>query len=699
MTLVANIVCAESVATNGYTWTYSITDGKATITAVNPQPTGELITPSILNGCTVEGIGNNTFYGYNSITNVTIPNGVKHIGDYAFHCENMESLELPSSLRSIGKSAFERCFKLKTVILPSGVTSIGEYAFDCDESIPELEFPDTLSTIGRCALCKCAGLKILKIPFVGRTRGTTGTSDSIFGHIFGTALGGVSGIYRIVTSYADGVSVNRAVPESLETVIITDETLVPYGAFSGWDRIKSIHINNGVTAIGARAFDGCCNLTNMVIPASVSNIGSLSFRGCVNLGRVILPNNIGTLIVGEDAFDATVEVKIADKAGYVFCGWTNTTGTVVIDPFHGGNMVTVSPCWKLLQVTPPVITPTEDVVFVNISQTVAISCTENDTAIFYTTDGSDPAVNGREYKGEFNVYESCTIRAIARGAERDSDETSITLTRADGLGEAVNMYGYLMESDSTFPWTVVTDVSHDGVSCVRSGAIGNNGTTAIQTSVKKAGTLSFWWRAACEEPDVEDGADGYYDYGAFVLDGVEAARIAGNDTGWQFFSTNITTGGKHVFRWEYRKDGATAYVPDCVWLDQVQWIPADDSGHTLTTPDPVPYSWLSGYGLGLDSDFETAAKQLTGKMSATGKPMAVWQDFVAGTNPTDSDDFLRTMIAFSNGVPYVSWSPNLNTNGEVRVYTILGKTNLTDAAWVCPTNAAHRFFKVKVEMP
>ena len=32
------------------------------------------------------------------------------------------------------------------------------------------------------------------------------------------------------------------------------------------------------------------------------------------------------------------------------------------------------------------------------------------------------------------------------------------------------------------------------------------------------------------------------------------------------------------------------------------------------------------------------------------------------------------------------------------MYTILCKTNLTDAAWVCPTNAAHRFFKVKVEM-
>ena len=51
-----------------------------------------------------------------------------------------------------------------------------------------------------------------------------------------------------------------------------------------------------------------------------------------------------------------------------------------------------------------------------------------------------------------------------------------------------------------------------------------------------------------------------------------------------------------------------------------------------------------------------------------------------------------------NNIQY-SWSPNLNTNGEVRVYTVLGKMNLTDAAWMCPTNAAHRFFKMKVEMP
>lgn len=72
---------------------------------------------------------------------------------------------------------------------------------------------------------------------------------------------------------------------------------------------------------------------------------------------------------------------------------------------------------------------------------------------------------------------------------------------------------------------------------------------------------------------------------------------------------------------------------------------------------------------------------------------------MAGTNPEPPDDDLRAVFSLTTDIPHVSWKPNLNTNGEVRVYTVLGKTNLTDAAWVCPTNAAHQFFKVKVEMP
>ena len=51
------------------------------------------------------------------------------------------------------------------------------------------------------------------------------------------------------------------------------------------------------------------------------------------------------------------------------------------------------------------------------------------------------------------------------------------------------------------------------------------------------------------------------------------------------------------------------------------------------------------------------------------------------------------------GVPYITWSPDLNTNGIERTYTIWGKADLKDAAWHSPTNAADRFFKATVELP
>ena len=350
----------------------------------------------------------------------------------------------------------------------------------------------------------------------------------------------------------------------------------------------------------------------------------------------------------------------------------------------------------------PVISPANDTIFINAVQEVTISCDTSGATILYTMDGSDPVLNGIEYRRPFQVYKSCTLRAIARKLPLyDSNEVVVTLTRAEGLSEAANLYGYTMETDSAAPWTVDAAVSHDGVSSVRSGAIGNNGMTYLMASVRKAGTVSFWWKAQCEEPDEEYGEDGYYDYGVFLVDDVVKARIAGNDTGWRFVSVEVPTGGKHVLRWEYRKDGATSYAPDFVWVDQVQWIPADGSGYTLTSPEPVPYSWLSQYGLGVASgDFEAAANAASGKLNC-GRPTEVWEEYVAGLDPTNANSQLKAMIEMRGETPLVTWEPNLNDDGVARrLYKVYGSETLENGGeWQYPTNALHRFFKVTVEMP
>ncbi len=77
----------------------------------------------------------------------------------------------------------------------------------------------------------------------------------------------------------------------------------------------------------------------------------------------------------------------------------------------------------------------------------------------------------------------------------------------------------------------------------------------------------------------------------------------------------------------------------------------------------------------------------------------VWECYVAGLNPMDATSRFEAMIEMRNGLPCIEWSPNLNTNGIVRTYTIYGMTNLTDNAWHSPTNESSRFFKVEVGMP
>ena len=123
--------------------------------------------------------------------------------------------------------------------------------------------------------------------------------------------------------------------------------------------------------------------------------------------------------------------------------------------------------------------------------------------------------------------------------------------------------------------------------------------------------------------------------------------------------------------------------------DEVVWTPAAQA--TLTTPVPVPFEWLNTFALARDGDYEAAALADTDQDGRTA-----WQEYVAGTCPTNASSRFLTWLTLSNGVPHVFWTPD---QGEMRRYTVEGKASLRDTEWASSTNAASRFFRVKVEMP
>lgn len=96
---------------------------------------------------------------------LVIPEGVTEIEPRVFSCCDIESVELPDSLRIIGEGAFSHCDKLKSVKFGNGIEKIGNQNDDeggffayCTE-LEKIEFPPSLKYLGQGAFYGCKNLR------------------------------------------------------------------------------------------------------------------------------------------------------------------------------------------------------------------------------------------------------------------------------------------------------------------------------------------------------------------------------------------------------------------------------------------------------------------------------------------------------------------------------------------------------------
>ena len=184
-------------------------------------------------------------YNNNSMTGITLPNGLKHIGKYAFQgCFGLTSLIIPNSVKSIGECAFMNCWGVTSVTIPSSVTSIGERAF----------------TGG--------GNRISVVVDAGNT-----VYDS---------RGNCNAIICTET--------NHLIAGCSTTIIPNNVTSIGGCAFMNCG-ITSASIPNGVTCIKDQAFAGSA-LTSIVIPSSVTSIERYAFAYCNSLTTITCRNAV-----------------------------------------------------------------------------------------------------------------------------------------------------------------------------------------------------------------------------------------------------------------------------------------------------------------------------------------------------------------------------------------------------------------------
>ena len=121
-------------------------------------------------------IGNYTFQRCSSLRTITLPQSLTHIGTYCFSESGLETLTIPSGVKTLKSSptatmtysstayTFKGCENLREVIFPEGFEGMGAGVFQGCTSLVNVVLPDTTAIIGSNSFNGCTSLQKLTLP-------------------------------------------------------------------------------------------------------------------------------------------------------------------------------------------------------------------------------------------------------------------------------------------------------------------------------------------------------------------------------------------------------------------------------------------------------------------------------------------------------------------------------------------------------
>ena len=261
---------------------------------------------------------------------LTLAEGLKTIGTWAFNMSKLTSVYIPNSVQSISGYAFQSCEKLEKVVFGENckITEISESLFNGDVSLSEIELPETVEKIGGEAFSYCKKLKSIVIP--SRVNTIEQSAFAWCENLTSVSFGENSQL-RSIGGYAFGYCsklVDIKIPEGITTIsecmfdscgirsfVIPNSVVeIENSAFAG-SSLMSIKIPENVESIGPAAFVGC-KLTTIEIGKNVKTIQSDSFYNCYTLYKVVNNSDLELTIGSEDnGYLAYYAEEIIDKNG------------------------------------------------------------------------------------------------------------------------------------------------------------------------------------------------------------------------------------------------------------------------------------------------------------------------------------------------------------------------------------------------
>lgn len=293
-------------------------------------------------------IGKNGFYLCQNLQNITLPEGLISVEDFAFSGTGIEKIFLPNSLITIGTDAFygtnlqavdipagvlnigfnpfggsqlltqirvhsdnaafesvdgvlfskeEKrliCYPLgrtdKDYTLPQGTKIIGQSAFSGSEHLQNIYAPEGLTGIESWACAYCPFLKNITLPNSVNMIGAWAFSDC-------------ENLERMIVEGREVGAVKNSAPEPIKpdaAAAFDDSMRVGEGAFFSCSSLQSVDLPNGILYLGDGLFENCKNLKSVTLPNRLIAVGDRTFYACHNLQSIDLPDSVIT--IGKEAF-------------------------------------------------------------------------------------------------------------------------------------------------------------------------------------------------------------------------------------------------------------------------------------------------------------------------------------------------------------------------------------------------------------
>lgn len=217
----------------------SVNDTNILMTEVSTYPKYTIVDGRI--------IADQAYYRSTKLTNVTIPSGIEEVGEFAYARSSAVQIIIPEGVKKIGYGAFYHCDNLSSVSLPSTLTCVEPKAFVYSAWVESF------------------------------LSGATGDGDFLISGNTLVAYRGNSpevtvpeGVYLIVGEAFKG-------HEEIEKLILPQSLkVVGEGAFEDCVRLSSVEFGGNIEDIKDRAF-ACCDLASVTLPASLNALGLGAF--------------------------------------------------------------------------------------------------------------------------------------------------------------------------------------------------------------------------------------------------------------------------------------------------------------------------------------------------------------------------------------------------------------------------------------